>query len=235
MATICSTLASCPARSRFTVDTESPDSDSICSTDISRSFISSFKDSPNPTPEIVLRIANAHWTSSANAPTAANPCSAVFCGNWRQTELALTVSTLVSVFLCTSDATSVHPLPYCKYKQKRPELLRLSDLLQVHYPSFSGLCIYKDSDCEVRLNWNSSPILEWAYLSPYIIHKSSYFRVLYLECFYNPVKVLPIFWLSFQISANAGKACYIKHFQHFAFRKIPRISWHFGASLGVEK
>ena len=23
--------------------------------------------------------------------------------------------------------------------------------------------------------------------------------------------------------------------QHFAFRKIPRISWHFGASLGVEK
>ena len=80
------------------------------------------------------------------------------------------------------------PFHTANANKKRPEMLRLSDLLQVHYPSFSGLCIYKDSDCEVRLNWNSSPILEWAYLSPYIIHKSSYFRVLYLECFYNPVK-----------------------------------------------
>ena len=73
------------------------------------------------------------------------------------------------------------PFHTANANKKRPELLRLSDLLQVHYPSFSGLRIYKDSDCEVRLNWNNSPILEWVYLSPYIIHKSSYFRVIYLE------------------------------------------------------
>ena len=44
------------------------------------------------------------------------------------------------------------PFHTANANKKRPELLRLSDLLQVHYPSFSGLCIYKDSDCEVRLN-----------------------------------------------------------------------------------
>nr|DAO60255.1 MAG TPA: hypothetical protein [Caudoviricetes sp.] len=44
------------------------------------------------------------------------------------------------------------PFHTANANKKRPEMLRLSDLLQVHYPSFSGLCIYKDSDCEVRLN-----------------------------------------------------------------------------------
>nr|DAU97621.1 MAG TPA: hypothetical protein [Caudoviricetes sp.] len=44
------------------------------------------------------------------------------------------------------------PFHTANANKKRPELLRLSDLIKVHYPSFSGLCIYKDSDCEVRSN-----------------------------------------------------------------------------------